>query len=131
MGRRPYLSAALFFAAVLGLAAAFLAGAFFAAALAGAGAASAPLSVAGAFAVLGAAFAGRGSNSKPVLPSGWRTKKAENLRLVRLETKPFSRSVLPSFRSLLIWARSISCCRMILPERKSQLFAAPTDFSQT
>src|SRR5690606_21499847 len=77
------------------------------------------------------ALAGRGSNSKPTLPSGWRTRKALNLRLVRLETKFCSRSVLPSWSSLVIWAASISCCKMTLPERRSQDFSGPTDFSQT
>ncbi|MOA55249.1 hypothetical protein D3C78_1790080 [compost metagenome] len=54
-----------------------------------------------------------------------------NLRFVRLETKPSSRSVRPSAKSFSICSREISCCRMTLPERKSQLFSGPTDFSQT
>jgi hypothetical protein len=71
------------------------------------------------------------SNSKPTLPSSPRTRKAENLRLVRLETKPRSRSVLPVSRSLYICSRSMGCCRMILPDRKSHDLPGPTDFSQT
>ncbi|CFV97348.1 Uncharacterised protein [Bordetella pertussis] len=73
----------------------------------------------------------RGSNSKPTLPSGWRTRKALNLRLVRLETKPSSKSVRPAVNSFSICSREISCCRITLPERKSQLFCRPTNFSHT
>src|SRR5690606_16477868 len=85
--------AAVFFTAVF-LAAVFLAAVFLAAALVA-------LFLA---AVLRAVFSGRGSNSKPILPSAWRTRKALNLRLVREDTKPSSRSVLPSFSSLAIWS---------------------------
>src|SRR5690606_3620030 len=81
----------------------------------------------GAFGALGALT----SNSKPTLPSLPRTRKAENLRRVRADTKPLSSSVLPSVSSLAICSRSIGCCRMILPERKSQLLPGPTDFSHT
>jgi len=78
-----------------------------------------------------AALAGRGSNSKPTLPSGWRTRYAENLRRVLFDTKVRNSSVLPSVSSFSICARSIGCCRMTLPERKSQLRSGPTLFSQT
>src|SRR5690606_8897860 len=47
-------------------------------------------------------FAGRAlllSNSKLILPSGCLTRKALNLRRVREDTKPVSRSVLPSASS--------------------------------
>jgi HD-like signal output (HDOD) protein len=71
------------------------------------------------------------SNSKPTLPSSPRTRKAENLRLVRLETKPLQQFGAPVSSSLCICSRSIGCCRMILPERKSQDSSGPTDFSQT
>src|SRR5574337_2049636 len=77
------------------------------------------------------AFGAFASNSKPTLPAaGSHFRKAENLRLVRAETKPRSRSVRLSARSLVICARSMGCWRMTLPERKSQVFSAPTDFSQ-
>src|SRR5690606_12711635 len=82
-------------------------------------------------AVLRADFSGRGSNSKLILPFACLTRKALNLRLVRLETKPSSRSVLPSANSLVTCSGEISCCRIILPVRKSQDFSGPTDFSQT
>src|SRR5699024_138684 len=72
----------------------------------------------------------RGSNSKPTLPF-LMTRKALNLRCVRLETKPSSRSVLPSASILVICSGLTSCWRMILPERKSQVFSGPTAFSQT
>src|SRR5690606_22869788 len=74
-------------------------------------------------------FSGRGSNSKPILPSFCVTRNALNLRLVRDETKPVSRSVLPSVSSLRICSGAISCWRITLPLRKVQLFSGPTDFS--
>src|SRR5690606_5413607 len=46
-----------------------------------------------------AALAGRGSISNPTFPVGWSTRKALNLRLVRLDTKSVSKSVLPSVSS--------------------------------
>src|SRR5690606_3057131 len=55
------------------------------------------------------AFSGRGSNSKPILPSFCATRKALNLRLVREETKLVSRSVLPSASSFCICSGLISC----------------------
>ena len=70
-------------------------------------------------------------NSKPTLPSGWRTRNALKRRRVREDTKPSSRSVRPSASSFAIWVRSTGCCRITLPERKSQLRPAPRDFSQT
>ncbi len=70
------------------------------------------------------------SNSKPILPSGCRTRNAEKPRLVRAETN-CSRSVLPVASSFCICARSIGRCRITRPERKSHVFSGPTAFSQT
>ncbi|MNR26511.1 hypothetical protein D3C85_1437280 [compost metagenome] len=124
------------------LAGAFLAATFFAAGLAGAASVSAasvapvasvvlaPLADLAA-APLAPAFGSRASNSKPILPSGCFTRKALKLRPVRDDLKPVSRSVLPAVSSLPICSREISCCRMILPVVKSQVFSLPTAFSQT
>ena len=71
------------------------------------------------------------SNSKPILPLGSRTRKALNLRRVRDETKPVSRSVRPSASSFCIWAGSMGCCRISRPERKSQVLLGPTEWLQT
>src|SRR5699024_7794817 len=73
----------------------------------------------------------RGANSKPTLPSGCVTRNALNLRCVRLETKSGRRSVLPSASSFLTCSGLISCCRITLPVRKSQVLFGPVDFSQT
>src|SRR5207253_4594227 len=77
------------------------------------------------FSALGA----RAWNSKPIFPSGCLTRKALNLRPF-FETKPVSRSVRPVSSSFFICSRSIGCCRIIRPERKSQLLFGPTAFSQ-
>src|SRR5690606_29551347 len=114
---------AVFLAAVF-LAAVFLAAAFFTAVFLAAALVAVFLA-----AVLRPGFSGRGSNSKPILPSAWRTRKALNLRLVREDTKPSSKSVLPSPSNLAICSRVISCCKITLPLRKSQLLEGPTDFS--
>src|SRR5690606_32070994 len=82
-------------------------------------------------AVLRPGFSGRGSNSKPILTVSFLDRNALNLRLVRLETKPSRRSVLPSVSSFWTCSGAISCCRIIFPVRKSQLFSGPTDFSHT
>ena len=47
------------------------------------------------------------------------------------ETKPVRRSVRPVSSSFFICSRSIGCCRIMRPERKSQVFSGPTAFSQT
>ncbi len=70
-------------------------------------------------------LAARGSNSKPVVPSGFLIKNAENFRRVRFETNPRIRSVRPSFNSFAICVASIGCCKITLPERKSQRFSDP------
>src|SRR5690606_25065075 len=71
------------------------------------------------------------SNSKPTLPWASHTRKALNLRLVRLDTNPSNKSVLPVSSSLVICCAGISCCRITLPVRKSHDLLASTDFSQT
>src|SRR5690606_6997059 len=91
-------------------AAAFLAGAFFATAALRPGGSAACASdavvrapaFAPALALPSAALALLLSNSKLIRPSGWRTRNALNLRRVRDETNPVSRSVRPSARSLRI-----------------------------
>src|SRR5882672_5996055 len=72
----------------------------------------------------------RGSNSNPIVPSGFVIRYAANLRRVRLDTNPRSSSVRPSASSLRICSTSIGCCRMTLPARKSQLRSGPALFSQ-
>ncbi len=52
--------------------------------------------------------ASRGANSNPTFPS-FTARKASNFLPVRLETKPFRRSVLPADSSLPTCTRSIAC----------------------
>jgi hypothetical protein len=72
----------------------------------------------------------RGGNSKLALPVSSRTRKAGKGRPV-LEMNFCSRSVLPAPRSLAICARSMGCCRMILPDLYLQGLTVAWIFSQT
>src|SRR6185503_13719259 len=81
-----------------------------------------------AFSSVGA-FGAFAWNSKPIFPSGCLTRNALNRRPF-FETKAVNRSVLPVASSFFICSRSIGCCRIMRPERKSQLFPGPTAFSQ-
>src|SRR6185312_17127396 len=72
----------------------------------------------------------RGGKSNAVLPS-FTMRNALNGRLFFLEMNFVNRSVLPSASSFLICSGGISCCKMILPERKSHVGEGPVCFSQT
>src|ERR1017187_6405538 len=72
----------------------------------------------------------RGANSNAVLPS-FVMRNASNLRFVLFEIKPFSKSVFPSARSFFTCSGEISCCKIILPVRKSHVGVGPVCFSQT
>src|SRR5581483_362058 len=74
-------------------------------------------------------FGARGANSKPTFPPSPTTRNAENGRPF-FEINLGSKSVLPVVSSFTICARSISRCKMILPERKVQLAFSPAAFSQ-
>ena len=75
------------------------------------------------------AFGSRASNSKPILPSGCRTRKAENGRPF-LEMNFSNSGDLPVSSNFIISSRAMVRFNIILPERKSQVLAAPNDFSQ-
>src|ERR1041385_3258165 len=74
-------------------------------------------------------FRTRGANSKLTLPS-FTTRNASNLRPVLFETKPLSKSVLPSLNNFATCALSIGCCKMIAPVLKSHVLFGPVAFSQ-
>src|SRR5206468_2447892 len=140
IGLAAGLRTAVFLAAVLaavfaaGLAAVFaavLAAVLVAGRVATAVSPPSPPSSAAAALALAPGLAARGSNSKLILPSLPRTRKALNGRRVRCETKPGSKSVLPSFSSLAICSGRISCCRMMRPLRKLQVLGLDTLFSHT